>query len=286
MAPGDELQARAVVDLARPGARILTTMTSRTPPEPKRAAATVAGHRLSFLDFGGPGRPLLALHGHFAEGRTFTRLAAELGDSWRLIAPDQRGHGRSDSPSDYSRSGYVEDAAALLAHLGIGAAVVLGHSLGGVNAYQLAARFPGLVDALIVEDIGAEVDGDLSFSLAWPYRAPTRTRLLRELGPSASHLKDAVREYADGWGLAFDPQDMNASQQHLNGDHWDDWLAGHRPALLVRGSRSTVLSAEHAEDMAARRPSTRLVELPAGHTVHETAPAEFAAVVSSFLGSL
>ncbi|MFK0220947.1 alpha/beta fold hydrolase [Streptomyces vinaceus] len=89
-------------------------MTSTIPTEPERAAALVAGRRLSFLDFGGPGRPLLALHGHFAEGRTFTRLARELGGSWRVIALDQRGHGYSDRPADFSRTGYVGDAAAVL----------------------------------------------------------------------------------------------------------------------------------------------------------------------------
>ncbi|MFF0595981.1 alpha/beta fold hydrolase [Streptomyces antibioticus] len=261
-------------------------MTSAISTEPERAAVVVAGRRLSYLDFGGPGRPLLALHGHFGEGRTFTRLARELGDSWRVIALDQRGHGHSDRPADFSRAGYVEDAAAVLDHLGIGGAVVLGHSLGGVNAYQLAARFPGLVDGLIVEDIGAEVDDDLSFCLSWPRRAPTHAGLLEGLGPSVRYLMDAVREYADGWGLAFETADMHDSQQHLNGDHWDDWLAGNCSALLVRGGRSTVLSAEHAKDMAARRARTRLVELPAGHTVHETVPVEFAAVVREFLGTL
>ncbi|MEU9179960.1 alpha/beta hydrolase [Streptomyces sp. NPDC048550] len=70
---------------------------------------------------------------------------------------------------------------------------------------------------------------------------------------------------------------------HLNGDHWDDWLASDCPALLIRGSRSTVLSSEHARDMAAHRPHTRLIELPAGNTVHETVPVEFAAAVSEFL---
>ncbi|WP_098023964.1 alpha/beta fold hydrolase [Streptomyces sp. st115] len=261
-------------------------MTTRTPPEPERRAVYVSGRRLSLLDFGGPGRPLLALHGHFAEGCTFTRLAGELGDAVRVVALDQRGHGRSDRSAGYSRAGYVEDAVAVLEHLGIGGAVVLGHSLGGVNAYQLAARHPGLVDALVVEDVGARVDDDLSFALSWPYRAPTRSALLHGLGPSAPYLLDAVREYPDGWGLAFDARDMNASQRLLNGDHWDDWLAGACPALLVRGSRSTVLSAEHARSMAARRPRTRLVELPAGHSVHETVPVEFAGAVRGFLGSL
>ncbi|TSB22648.1 alpha/beta fold hydrolase [Streptomyces benahoarensis] len=79
---------------------------------------------------------------------------------------------------------------------------------------------------------------------------------------------------------------MNASQQHLNGDRWNDWLASNCPALLIRGSRSAVLGAEHSKAMAARRLQTRLVELPAGHTVHETVPAEFAATVGRFLSTL
>ncbi|WP_405691643.1 alpha/beta hydrolase [Streptomyces sp. NBC_00057] len=103
--------------------------------------------------------------------------------------------------------------------MGLSNAVVLGHSLGGVNACQLAARHPRLVRSLIAEGIGAEVDDDLSFSPSWPNRAPTRERLLEELDPSAGYVTDAIREYADGWGLAFSPQDTNASQRRLDGNH-------------------------------------------------------------------
>ncbi|WP_055623853.1 alpha/beta fold hydrolase [Streptomyces sp. JHA19] len=49
-----------------------------TPPDPARAALTLDGRRLSYLDFGGPGHPLLALHGHFSEGRTLAPLARAL----------------------------------------------------------------------------------------------------------------------------------------------------------------------------------------------------------------
>ncbi|MFF0334070.1 alpha/beta fold hydrolase [Streptomyces fimicarius] len=65
-------------------------MTTRTPPEPERRAVYVSGRLLSLLDFGGPGRPLPALHGHFADGRTFTRLAGEPGDAVRVVALDRR----------------------------------------------------------------------------------------------------------------------------------------------------------------------------------------------------
>ncbi|MFF8699551.1 alpha/beta fold hydrolase [Streptomyces albidoflavus] len=254
--------------------------------EPVRAALTVDGRRLSYLDFGGPGRPLIALHGHFGEARTFARLAGALAPDWRVVALDQRGHGLSDPGPDYSRAGYVGDAAALVAHLGLDRPVVLGHSLGGVNAYQLAARRPELVSALVIEDIGAEVRDDLSFCLGWPRRAPTWAALAAGLGKSLPYLREAIREYADGWGLAFRPESMVASQNALRGDHWDDWLASDCPALLVRGERSGTLSAEHAEAMATRRGRTRLAALDTGHTVHDSAPGEFAGVVRAFLEGL
>ncbi|MFD9880475.1 alpha/beta fold hydrolase [Streptomyces alboflavus] len=254
--------------------------------EPMRHGVDIGGRRLSCLDFGGRGQPLLALHGHFGDGRTFAALARELSPCWRVIAPDQRGHGRSERAADFSRDGYVGDAVAVLDHFGMTDVVVLGHSLGGVNAYQLAARHARLVRALVIEDIGAEVDGDLTFCLPWPHRVPTRTALADALGGSARYLADAVREYPDGWGLAFEPRDMVLSQQQLNGDHWGDWLASECPALLIRGSRSDVLSGRHAQDMVARRPRTRLVELAAGHTVHESDPTGFAAAVRGFLDGL
>ncbi|TKK90453.1 alpha/beta hydrolase [Herbidospora galbida] len=253
---------------------------SHQPTEPVRAAVTVAGRRLSYLDFGGEGRVLFALHGHFGEARAFTRLARDLGPEWRVIALDQRGHGFSDRPPDFSRAGYVTDAASVLARLDLGPVVVLGHSLGGVTAFQVAARHPHLVSALVIEDIGPVVDDDLSYALTWPKRSPTRAALLAALGPSAPHVDDAIREFPDGWGLAFHTEDMVASQRELNGDHWDDWLAGTCPALVVHGTKSTVLSHDLAAEMTARRPDTRLARLDTGHAVRQTDPVGFAAIVS------
>ncbi|ARF56420.1 alpha/beta fold hydrolase [Streptomyces gilvosporeus] len=253
--------------------------------QPTRHCMSIDGRRLSFLDYGGRGRPLLALHGHFGDGRTFAGLAHALPE-WRVIGLDQRGHGSSERATDYSRDGYVGDAAALLDHLGLADVVVLGHSLGGVNAYQLAAWHPRLVRALVIEDIGAEVDGDLSSCLSWPERAPTREALVTGLAGSARYLMHAIREYPDGWGLAVRPKDMVASQQQLNGDHWGEWLSSDCPALLIHGTRSDRLSSSCARAMAERRPRTRIVELATGHTVHETDPAGFAAAVRSFLRAL
>ncbi|WP_232265665.1 alpha/beta fold hydrolase [Streptomyces pactum] len=244
----------------------------------------VGGRKLSYLDFGGPGAPLLALHGHYNEASAFAPLAEALAPRWRVLALDQRGHGESDRARCYGRDGYVADVAAFHRHLGIGPVAVLGHSLGGVNAYQYAARWPERVRALIVEDIGAVVNSDWSFTLRLPRRAPSRQDLVTALGPVAPYLECSFRRSDDGWGFSFGIEHTVASQRALNGDHWPDWTAVACPTLLIRGTRSDELTAGHAAEMIARRAGrARLVELPAGHVVHHDAPDRFAAAVEDFL---
>ncbi|MFI2457921.1 alpha/beta fold hydrolase [Streptomyces sp. NPDC019539] len=244
----------------------------------------VGGRKLSYLDYGGPGRPLLALHGHYNEASAFAPLAAALTPRWRVIALDQRGHGESDRARSYEREGYVADVAAFHRHLGVGPVAVLGHSLGGVNAYQFAARHPDKVSALIVEDIGAIVDCDSSFTTCLPGVTASREALVEALGKTAPYLECSFRQTAEGWGFSFDIAQTLASQKALNGDHWNDWTSVSCPTLLVRGTRSDELAADHAKDMVVRSAGrARLAELPAGHVVHHDVPAQFADAVTDFL---
>jgi pimeloyl-ACP methyl ester carboxylesterase len=247
----------------------------------------VGGRKLSYLDFGGPGRPLLALHGHYNEASAFAPLAAALTPRWRVIALDQRGHGESDRARSYERDEYVADVAAFHRHLGVGPVAVLGHSLGGVNAYQFAARHADKVSALIVEDIGAVVDCGWSFTTRLPGVTPSREALVAALGTTAPYLECSFRQTAQGWGFSFDIADTVASQKALNGDHWNDWISVSCPTLLVHGTRSDELAADHAKDMVARCAGrVRLAELPAGHVVHHDVPAQFADTVTVFLSEL
>ena len=117
-----------------------------------------AGLRFSYLDQDNNAqagnahagkRVLIALHAHIMEATTFAPLAAALAPAWRVIALDQRGHGYSDHPSTYTREDYLGDLQALFEHLNLSGAVLLGNSLGGVNAYQFAAQHPEKVVALL-----------------------------------------------------------------------------------------------------------------------------------------
>lgn len=247
---------------------------------------------LSYLDFGGPGRPLLALHGALSEGASYTGLAAALGDEWRVVAPDQRGHGDSDRTPGYSREGYVGDAAAVLEHLDLGGPVpVLGFSLGGINAYHLAASRPDLVSALINVDCPAEMarqDGPdfWDFLRGLPYTAPTREELIAALGPMGPSYGPALRADGSGWRLPFHPQDTLATLEIGYGDHWAAWLASSCPALLIHGLRSGVLLGEQAGAMVARRPGTSYAALDTEHFVPFQDPEGFAGAVRAFLATL
>ncbi|WP_139489633.1 alpha/beta fold hydrolase [Brevibacillus dissolubilis] len=263
----------------------------KSKPKPQRKYFQSDGIRLSYLDFHPEpvevAKPiLLVLHGHFGNARMFSRL----GD-WHVIGLDQRGHGWSEhvAAHEYSREKYVTDVATFIRkELGTHPVVVLGHSLGGVNAYQLAAWHPELVRALIVEDIGAVVKDDLSFANWLPERASRVSELKRSLLrlglQGFDYFAESVCEDEDGWYFRFDTKGMAPSQERLNGDWWHDWLASDCPALLIHGEKSRILGREHADEMAGRRPNTKVVHMAdCGHEVHDADPDGFYMKVRAFL---
>ncbi|MFI1461816.1 alpha/beta fold hydrolase [Nocardia carnea] len=253
-----------------------------------------SGVRVCYTDFGGSGIPVLALHGTFGRGRIFAGLARELAGVARIIAPDQRGHGRTDRRESYTCADFVADAAAVLEQLEPAPVVVLGHSRGGITAYQLAAWHPELVAGLIIEDVGPvmrqpEIADPVLPVRGWPAAAPTEADLgaaLQARGiPDASYFLQSAVTTPDGrCRFLFDWEDMMAVQLSGVGDWWADWLGSACPALVVRGEQSSMLPAPLAARMATQRPHTRLVEIAgAGHWVHDDAPRAMAAAVRDFL---
>jgi esterase len=231
---------------------------------------------------------LIALHAHWMEAQTFAPLAKALAPEWRVIALDQRGHGDSGHASSYTREDYIGDLATLYELLELPDAVLLGNSLGGVNAFQFAARHPEKVRGMIIEDIGAVVsDADLSFMLAWAGTFPTREALAERIGQRfAPFLEESFRETADGWKVAFEPSELLQSQKNLMGNYWIDWIASSCPALVLRGRDSRVTTAEVTDEMVARRPNTQAMTLPGSHVLHKDDPAGFLTVVKLFLQTL
>lgn len=113
--------------------------------------------------------PLVLLHGwSFDAEMTFFNVIPGLAERFRVIAPDNRGHGRSDwIRGRYEIGDVAEDVAGILGELSVDRAVVAGYSMGGMVAQELARRHPELVSHLV-----------LAATAARPVRFPTGFRLL------------------------------------------------------------------------------------------------------------
>jgi pimeloyl-ACP methyl ester carboxylesterase len=110
---------------------------------------------MRYLDWGGNGSPVIALHGLASSAHWYDLVAPHLSQRHRVIAPDQRGHGQTtQATSGYDWQTLVSDAVGLMDHLGLEKATVLGHSWGANVALNLAARFPYRVSSLVTIDGG------------------------------------------------------------------------------------------------------------------------------------
>ncbi|MGY1829310.1 alpha/beta fold hydrolase [Geodermatophilus sp. SYSU D01180] len=104
--------------------------------------------------------PVLLLHGAYMSAGDLGPLVSALAATREVVVPDLQAHGRTadvDRPITYE--GLADDAAALLAHLGIERADVLGFSMGGAAALQVAVRHPGVVRTLVVVSASHSSEG-------------------------------------------------------------------------------------------------------------------------------
>lgn len=251
----------------------------------KRKNLNLAGRKLSYLDNEKPGQALVCLHGHFGCAAMFSFM--ENVHDGRLILLDQQGHGESDPGSSYRTADYLDDLAHLLAHEAIVKPILLGHSLGGVNAYCYAAQ-TGNVRLLIIEDIGTEVDCSNEFILQLPSSFASLYEAERELAkiglPFDQYFLESIRYDGEHWKFQFDAAGMVTSQREMNGAHWQDWERITCPILLLHGTNSWACRTDNILAMPQRNPHAELIVYEnAGHTLHDECREKFCADVRGFL---
>ena len=129
--------------------------------------AEVGDLRVRYLDWGGDGLPIVALHGLASSSHWYDVIAPLLSPEFRIIAPDQRGHGQtSQATKGYDWATLSLDVSGLMDRLGIDQATVMGHSWGGHVASALAAHQPERVSRLIMID-GGFLDARVSPDGSW-----------------------------------------------------------------------------------------------------------------------
>lgn len=123
--------------------------------EPARLTARGNGVALCVAVWEGRGRDILCIHGLSANSRCWDIIASSLIPDYRILAVDLRGRGQSEKPDrDYSVEVHVRDLRALTESLKLTKPVVIGHSLGAYIALSFAARYPDLIDSIVLIDGG------------------------------------------------------------------------------------------------------------------------------------
>jgi 3-oxoadipate enol-lactonase len=234
-------------------------LTNATGVDTPVLKARVNGITVAYRAWGPPDAPaMVLLHSMRSDGLSWSEVAAHYQDSWRIYAPDLRGHGKSDWPGTYSVELMRDDVLALLDHLGVDRAVVAGHSAGSMVAYHLAWTAPERVTRLVLEDplppipAGFELPEKTEEALSWPI------------------------DWACGEALY---EDFN---------HPDPgWLARlgdiTAPTLVIGGGEVSYIPQEPVADLAARIPRGRLVTINVGHQVHDNALPAYLAAFDAFL---
>jgi pimeloyl-ACP methyl ester carboxylesterase len=255
------------------------------------------GARIAFSDEG-EGRPLVLLHGLMAHSGFFARQRA-LADSFRVVAVDLRGHGRS--PAGDVRPTIrrlAEDVTELAAALELDGAVGVGWSLGAAVLWRVLAgpasqRFAGAVVVDMTPRVLNDADWDLGLSRE---TCEARSQAIRDDFPAfaaaaGQAIFAAPGAEADRAARAFaanDPAAIGALWESLVEEDFRPLLPSIRqPTLIVHGARSHLYGADTAGHLVAALPDARAVAFDrSGHAPHLEQPELFNAALRDFAATL
>ncbi|MCY4617318.1 MAG: alpha/beta hydrolase [Chloroflexi bacterium] len=264
--------------------------------------------QLHYVDHGGDAAvSAVALHGFALNCHSFDEVGPALSDQLHWYAIDQRGHGHSDRAaelSDYSRDHMADDIRGFIESQSLDRPVVIGHSMGGMNAMTFAAEHPDQLRALILIDVGPGVNVDgvsqVRQFVAGPYELDSLDAwvdMTHQYYPFRSkegirkRLAVSLRETPDGkMAKMFDERFREADFRGVADARtgiWETAMALTVPTLLLHGENSPVLKREQAEEFAEKVPVVKLVTIPeAGHSVAGDQPEAFVEAVRDFLNDV
>jgi pimeloyl-ACP methyl ester carboxylesterase len=253
------------------------------------------GIRLAYVELGNPkGPPLLLLHGYTDSSRSWSLAAPYLKD-YRLLIPDQRGHGAADAPACcYSISAYADDARLFLDALGVPRAAVAGHSMGSMVAIAMAAEFPKRVSSITL--IGSTAlapvkRGDWLFDQVATLKAPLdpNSQFMRDWHPSnqPTPVEPTFAKAVMDELLAIPLHVWRGVMRELAyvpvGRHAADVKA---PVLILSGGKDPLFPAEHHTSLLKAFPHAEAHVFPdLGHNPNWERPDAIAAAMARFLSS-
>lgn len=260
---------------------------------------TVNNLHLHYLEWNVKKEPgMLLLHGTGDDAHIWQDFTSFAANHFKIIALDQRGHGKSDwaRPAAYSCKDYTDDITAVIKGLKLSKIILIGHSMGALHATSIAADNPELVSYLVHVDIN-------------PKPPEWNRDYLRGLFKTLPHTYSCVEEFSQILRKASPYADEktllnlagNALKKKHNNKfyrrcdlevfhHFDQYNLDYIlpkiscPTLIVRGAESRVMNNEAAREMEKKISTSKLVEIPyATHSVLTDAPDIFQNEVEKFL---
>ena len=243
----------------------------------------------------GEGPPVILLHGLFGQGSNLRGMARALESNFTVHCLDLPDHGRSPWLRHASLSSYAEHVEDWMATHDIDAAHVLGHSLGGKVAMELALSRPGRVKKLVVADVApVEYPGNHDRIIKALLRVAERPCSSR--GEAQSILERSIEEpgvvgylmmglarVGDAYQWRFNVEGLQTASPALR--------AAPRPgtiyeggSLFLRGANSNYVPPAYEAEIERRFPASQVVTIPdAGHWVHIDQAVIFHQCVLEFL---
>jgi len=223
-----------------------------------QSVALPGGPTLAYREWGRPdGAVVMLLHGLTSSASDWRHFAPLVGERFRVVAVDLRGHGESSWPGEYSLESMCDDVVQLLNALGFYGVIPFGHSTGALVAFLLAASRPDLVRALVLEEMPTPDPADP------PVEVQKRSRP----------------------GETYDWRAANELQRWRNSPPRSWWELAEQVACptLIIGGDSSHLPQDRLAEFARRMPHAEYVRMNGGHDLHARRPGEFDIVVEPFL---
>jgi pimeloyl-ACP methyl ester carboxylesterase len=248
---------------------------------------------------------ILCLHGRWGRGETWVDFIQHYGNEYRVIAPDQRGHGLSGKPdSTYSTKEMAEDMISLLDNLGINKSIVVGHSMGGAIAGYLGANYPNRVRALAILDKSAsgpinskgpsinsvEIVDPVTKNWPLPFKSLKEAQgFIREQMESElsyQYFMNSLEETVEGYQMMFSQKAMAANIAHY--EEWYYLLPKIKcPVLLIQAKGGEAVSDNDFSKMKTMISNCMAREISdPDHNIYLSKKEEFYQYFDEFLGIL
>lgn len=255
--------------------------------------------QLNYKKYSDKGEPLLVLHGLFGSLTNWGAHCKKFAETFAVYGVDLRNHGESPHADELNYQVMAEDVRELMQQLNIEHCFIIGHSMGGKVAMQLALTYPELIRKMIVVDIAPVAYTSKADGHAKILQGMSALQLdqLRNRTDAETQLKEFVADEAtrkfiltnltrsDEAGFSWR---LNLDSIQKNYEKMREKLVGEtpftKPVLFVKGALSNYIHLKYEKEILRLFPAASVkIVMEAGHWVHSERPQVFQKIALDFL---